>query len=201
MTPVCAHCGQPATNVTAAHLRRSLKRGHRIFCGRECAAAGKKRPVADRFWARVDKNAQGGCWIWRGKPKQDGYGQFWYGGRPQYAHRVALDLLGIVIPDGWDADHTCRNRLCVSPYHLRAATERQNALENNDSPHAKNARKTHCTPGNHPFAGDNLHWQIVRGRLRRFCLACQRKRRPGCPWQPNTPETAYIPKPRKKGGL
>lgn len=138
--------------------------------------------IADRFWRRVDKNGpvfedKGPCWIWQGPPKADGYGQFWRNGTVKYAHRVALDLLGIVIPEGMDADHMCRNRICVSPHHLRAVTERINAIENNDSPFAKYARRTTCKYGHDITSPGNVALMACKGpkgtpMLTRNCLTC-----------------------------
>lgn len=42
------------------------------------------------------------------------------------AHRVAYELAVGPIPDGMEIDHSCRNRRCVNPSHLRIATRKQN---------------------------------------------------------------------------
>lgn len=131
-----------------------------------------------RFAAKVI-DGPNGCRLWTGAiGKHDGYGRFVYQGHVKHAHRVALILLGYDVPDDMDVDHcVCRIRHCVAEAHLRVATERQNALENNESPHARNARKTHCTPHHHPLSGSNV--KIVMTKRKdgtyhptRKCLAC-----------------------------
>lgn len=87
-----------------------------------------KRPVAERFWEKVDKS--GDCWMWTASIKHSGYGNFNIDGKTCIAHRVAYELhTGGSIPDGMEIDHICRNRACVRPEHLRVATRKQN-MEN-----------------------------------------------------------------------
>ena len=85
-------------------------------------------PIADRFWPKVKKSD--GCWTWTGSISPGGYGRFRVGGRAEgtnrYAHRVALELLGIDLPDGYHVDHLCENKRCVNPDHLDVVTPRTN---------------------------------------------------------------------------
>lgn len=67
-----------------------------------------------------------GCWIWQRSTSLNGYGQVWYQGRLQRAHRVFYELYVGPIPDGFQIDHISSNKLCVKPDHLHAVT----ALEN-----------------------------------------------------------------------
>lgn len=154
--------------------------------------------TADRFMSQLDKDGPGGCWLWLGHKTADGYGTYEVNGMGTSAHKAALLIAKVEVPAGYYVDHLCRVRSCCNPEHLRPVPRRVSALENNHSPHALNARKTHCTPRNHPLSGDNLHYQLLGGELRRVCLACMRLRRPGCTWQPNTPETARVVVPRAR---
>jgi hypothetical protein len=70
-------------------------------------------------------------------------------------------LLGHEVPPEMDVDHVCRNRACCNPSHLRVATKYQNGTENNDSPHAKNAQKTHCIHG-HAFTPENTRMVTIK---------------------------------------
>jgi hypothetical protein len=76
----------------------------------------KPRPVADRFWGKVQKSQ--GCWLWTGAVSSSGYGTFLYSpGKFISAHRVALLLAGAA-PAGKSACHECDVKLCCRPDHL-----------------------------------------------------------------------------------
>ena len=77
-----------------------------------------------RFWANVDKTDT--CWNWTGTIINNGYGKATYGGKQTVAHRVSYELTGATIPDGMFLDHTCHNRACVRPDHLRVVTRKEN---------------------------------------------------------------------------
>lgn len=111
-----------------------------------------------------------GCWSWTGRRHTGGYGQIKVFGRLVLAHRLAYEAWVGPIPDGFDVDHTCLNRLCINPAHLEAVTRQENVLRGR-GPTAVNARKTHCLRG-HPLSGSNLY--VYNGR--RQCKECQRQR-------------------------
>lgn len=80
---------------------------------------------ARRF--RASAQRQGECLVWTKSRRRNGYGQIKVNGRNRTAHRVAYELANGPIPDGLSIDHTCRNRACIEPRHLRLATTKQNA--------------------------------------------------------------------------
>jgi hypothetical protein len=87
----------------------------------------KPTPIAERFVTKVEKTAT--CWLWTATIDRLGYGKIWFNGRMVKAHRAAYELAYGPIPPGMEVDHTCHNRHCVNPGHLRLATRKQN-MEN-----------------------------------------------------------------------
>lgn len=71
-------------------------------------------------------NEATGCRIMTKKPTTGGYVQVRVDGTLRSAHRVAFELAGGVIPDGYEIDHICNNPLCIEPTHLEAVTHAEN---------------------------------------------------------------------------
>ena len=78
-----------------------------------------------KFWASVDKS--GNCWTWTAGKSDTGYGQCRFKGRKVGSHRASYEIAKGRIPTGMQIDHTCHNRGCVNPDHLRLATHKENA--------------------------------------------------------------------------
>ncbi|MGW9268361.1 HNH endonuclease [Microbacterium sp. NPDC055599] len=85
--------------------------------------------VVARFYRYVDKGSEQECWPWLGTVKKNGYGQFWFNGKPDRAHRVSYELTNGEIPEGMLIRHTCDNKRCVNPAHLITGTARDNARD------------------------------------------------------------------------
>ena len=82
----------------------------------------------DDFWKRVRKTD--GCWEWRGTKKGAGsYGRYKHDGKMHRAHRFAYVLTHGPIPDGLLVLHSCDNRGCVNPQHLRLGTAKDNVRD------------------------------------------------------------------------
>lgn len=89
------------------------------------------RPIAERFWEKVDKS--GDCWLWTAAVGLDGYGVFGLGrGKLVRAHRLSYQLSVGEIPEGLFVLHKCNVRLCVRPDHLMAGTHYENMRQMRD---------------------------------------------------------------------
>lgn len=129
--------------------------------------------LPDRFWDKTIPCPMSGCWLWIASVSvtgSDGYGQFFYGGKLNRAHRVSYSVLVGEIPAGLEIDHLCRNTRCVNPAHLEPVTGWENT-KRGTGPFARFAKQTHCEHG-HPFSGSNLK---IDSKGHRFCRECLRR--------------------------
>lgn len=92
---------------------------------------GFEIPLLDRFWEKVDKRGPDECWPWLGAINGNGYGTTWDQDKRRIinASHVALLTLGIVVPPGMCALHSCDNPPCVNPSHLHVGTKGENNKE------------------------------------------------------------------------
>lgn len=79
------------------------------------------------FWSKVNMKGNEGCWIWRGCITAVGYGKVKLSQVTYRAHRVAFILNGgETSEDRPYVLHSCNNKLCVNPSHLRSGSPQEN---------------------------------------------------------------------------
>ena len=112
----------------------------------------------ERFYQRIVMGS-GGCHIWTGAIGATGYGMFAFSSdRKMMAHRAAWiftygeDALPPWPASGFVLDHTCNNKVCVNPEHLRLIKHEDNVRLKKKR--GKSQRKYHCLccpnhPSNH----------------------------------------------------
>jgi len=111
-----------------------------------------RSPFEARLWGKIDVRGPDECWEWKAPCKQSGYG--WIGtgtrrGRMVLAHRAVWELENGPIPPrkgkghGGVIMHTCDNRLCCNPAHLRLGTQKENVADMDK----KGRRRVYSPPG------------------------------------------------------
>jgi len=141
---------------------------------------GKTGPTArlieERFWEKVNKDSENGCWIWAAGKYHSGYGIFYVKNgnwKNVRAHRFAYELLVAPIPANKELDHLCRNHACVNPAHLEVVSHKENCQrgENGLKFAELQRQKTHC-PHGHPYDLLNTYFKPNGAR---GCKTCRRE--------------------------
>lgn len=121
-----------------------------------------RKPIADRFWPKVDRRGPDECWPWLAASTPGGYGVIGSGGLVGHggdgfmrmATHVSWEIAnGTPWPDGKWALHSCDNPPCVNPRHIEPGDQIENMSQ------AK-ARRRVRSGTNHPM---HLHPYAARG--------------------------------------
>ncbi len=117
-------CGQPTKPAPYSNKRKGWVKGQPL---RFLDKHGSGRPLAERFWRKVDKS--GDCWLWTGSKNSKGYGNIGVDGKTRRAHRIAWELENGPIPDGVEVCHSCDNPSCVRVSHLFLGAPSENTAD------------------------------------------------------------------------
>lgn len=92
---------------------------------------GTRRPSVEmrvtEYWMSVDRRGPDDCWLWTAYINEDGYGEFFFGGKMVGAHELAVTFsTGETRLPELDTCHSCGNPPCCNPAHLRFDTRQRN---------------------------------------------------------------------------
>lgn len=87
----------------------------------------------ERFWSKVDRRSDTECWPWKAGLHSAGYGAFAVrmtggGFTTKPAHQIAARLAHGP-SEGRYVLHSCDNRVCCNPRHLRYGTQHDNVRD------------------------------------------------------------------------
>lgn len=123
----------------------------------------------ERFISKIAIDQKTGCWNYTAGKFKLGYGAFSIKRKLYKAHRISWSIFKGDLDVHLVLDHTCRNRACVNPDHLREVDRKTNTLENSVGIAFKNSLKTHC-PNGHLLEEGNL----LNVKNERNCRTCYR---------------------------
>lgn len=110
-----------------------------------------------------------GCWEWTGSLTAQGYGRVRFASKDCTLHRLIFKLHTHIDINGLDVHHTCENRKCCNPLHLKAMSR----SEHIETEHSQ-SKKTVCKSG-HVYDEANTYYR--KDREGRECRSCQKIRR------------------------
>lgn len=124
-------CGRPhyRRGYCAAHNRRFREYGDPLGGEPIRDFRPKGMTLAEAFAYFMPGNPPKYCWEWTGKVAPNGYGILNMGTRSLMAHRVSYELAVGSIPEGQMILHSCDNRRCVNPNHLRPGSHMDNMID------------------------------------------------------------------------
>lgn len=85
--------------------------------------------LANRLANSIASCEENECWLWDRKSKVGGYGSLSIARKTTRAHRLAFELSNGPIPKDKMVLHSCANRACINPEHLRLGTASDNLVD------------------------------------------------------------------------
>lgn len=121
----CTNCSK-TISVNKWHLEMNTKRGYNFYCSSEC----REKYLQTKFWDRVTKLPNDGCWEISGTTSKKRYANVLYKGKLIGAHRYSYIItFGPIKSSDIYVCHRCDNTKCVRPDHLFLGSAKDNAID------------------------------------------------------------------------
>lgn len=112
---------------------------------------------------RRDENT--GCLLWTGSVSSSGYAQIGRGGIPISVHRYVCERTYGKLDKGMLAIHSCDNKHCVEPSHIKPGTRAQNTLDTYDRglmsrlPHISDKTRENWRKATKKYRAKGIIWE------------------------------------------
>ena len=93
------------------------------------------------------------CWEWQLGLNGQGYGCFMLDRQKYLTHRLSYSLFVNTIPQGLQVLHSCDNRKCCNPAHLRSGTNYDNVQDRQ----SRNRQAKGVTHGRHKLTEEDIN--------------------------------------------
>ncbi len=131
---ICKTClrSKPLSAFARGHSCKDGRRGSCYACqylktsARTNPNCHHRLSVDERIESYIQRGRPDQCWVWLGPQLKSGYGTLVIGNRSRRAHRAVYERSIGPIPANLCVIHTCDNKLCVNPNHLRLGTHQDN---------------------------------------------------------------------------
>ena len=127
------------TECTEKFYARGYCRTH--YAAERHAGRLKRLPGWGKFWSKVDKSSESGCWLWTAGVNNKGYPVYQDGTAHRLSYRMHHPLSGDI--GHLSVCHRCDTPRCVNPAHLFLASHAENMA---DMSRKGRSRSTRLTP-------------------------------------------------------
>ncbi len=173
-TSVSKICSVAGCNFSNNRIRRGLCDFH----WKQQKPLGFPTPE-ERFWSRINtlpgQGPNGDCWEWTGGLAGTGYGSIRFRTRYMSTHVLAWELTHNRRPaTGCHILHSCDNRRCCNPIHLREGTpveNAQDATERQRRPVGEQATMSKLTANDVQWIREHGATQTLKAMARIFNVA------------------------------
>lgn len=117
---------KPETIVSLCKNKACCNPKHIKSVSRKEYDASFRGNTEEDFWKLVNIKSDNECWLWMGHTSPSGYGIAQWKNSPRRAHRLAYFYKNGVLNKTDLILHSCHERRCCNPLHLRAGTHEDN---------------------------------------------------------------------------